>query len=75
MPRGRPRTSDEEEEEEEVRTSIMRLFWEKGYSARTLTDLSVATGLSRPSLYAASGNKIEMYLSSMRPPWTCTSRP
>ena len=40
-------------------------FWQKGYAATSLDDLSKATGLVRPSLYAAFGNKEEMFLRAM----------
>ena len=55
--RGRPRTFDEGE----VLTKVMTVFWEKGYDATSLDDLSEATGLTRPSLYGAFGNKAALY--------------
>ncbi|MCG7626905.1 TetR/AcrR family transcriptional regulator [Epibacterium sp. MM17-32] len=59
--RGRPRKFDERA----VRQTIMETFWQKGYAATSLDDLSKATGLVRPSLYAAFGNKEEMFLRAM----------
>ncbi|ABF62911.1 transcriptional regulator, TetR family [Ruegeria sp. TM1040] len=59
--RGRPRKFDEQV----VRQTILSVFWEKGYAATSLDDLSKATGLVRPSLYAAFGNKEEMFLRAM----------
>ncbi len=35
----------------------MRVFWRKGYASTSLSDLTAATGVNRPSLYAAFGNK------------------
>ena len=59
--RGRPRKFDERA----VRQMIMETFWQKGYAATSLDDLSKATGLVRPSLYAAFGNKEAMFLRAM----------
>lgn len=44
----------------------MNVFWEKGYDATSLDDLSNATGLTRPSLYGAFGNKISLYALAAR---------
>lgn len=59
--RGRPRTFDSET----VMTSIVNSFRRKGYAATSLDDLSDATGLTRPSLYAAFGDKLAMYLAAL----------
>ena len=45
--------------------AIIQLFREKGYAATSLDDLSAATGLTRPSLYAAFGDKLSMYLAAI----------
>lgn len=37
----------------------------RGYSGTSLDELGVATGLARPSLYAAFGNKRAMYLKAL----------
>jgi len=57
MPRGRPREFDEDTALE----AAMRLFWSKGYSGTSLDDLASVTGLNRPSLYNAFGNKLSLY--------------
>ncbi|KOG61472.1 TetR/AcrR family transcriptional regulator [Streptomyces varsoviensis] len=50
---GRPRAFDMEN----VLEAAMRLFWEQGYEATSLTQLRAATGLSSASLYGTFGSK------------------
>lgn len=59
--RGRPRVFDEAQ----AREAILKTFWERGYASVSLDDLSLATGMGRPSLYAAFGNKEQMYLVAL----------
>ncbi|AWZ02560.1 HTH-type transcriptional repressor ComR [Rhodobiaceae bacterium] len=59
--RGRPRKFDKDA----VLQLIVKVFWAKGYSGTSLDDLATATRLSRPSLYAAYGNKLSMYLATL----------
>jgi TetR/AcrR family transcriptional regulator, copper-responsive repressor len=40
------------------------LFRKGGFAATSLDDLSVATGMNRPSLYGAFGDKRELYIKS-----------
>src|SRR5450755_2768130 len=40
------------------------LFRKDGFSATSLDDLSAATGMNRPSLYGAFGDKRELYIKS-----------
>lgn len=56
--RGRPREFDEAE----VAEAISTLFWRQGFAATSLDDLAAISGLNRPSLYRAFGNKNDMYL-------------
>jgi len=44
-----------------VAARILATFWSHGYSATSLDQLAAATGLNRPSLYAAFGDKQGMY--------------
>ena len=60
-PRGRPRAYDPQ-------TALARAaetFWKAGYAATSLDDLAAATGMNRPSLYAAFGDKRELYLKTL----------
>ena len=40
-----------------------QIFWSRGYSDASLDDLTGAMGISRPSLYAAFGDKQTLYLN------------
>src|ERR1700753_121036 len=42
------------------------LFRKEGFAATSLDDLSAATGMNRPSLYGAFGDKRELYIKSYR---------
>jgi TetR/AcrR family transcriptional regulator, copper-responsive repressor len=60
-PRGRPRAY----EPERALAQVTDAFWLAGYSATSLDDLSEATGMNRPSLYAAFGDKRALYLKTL----------
>jgi len=59
--RGRPRSFDPEEALDKAR----EVFWNLGYAATSLDDLAAATGLNRPSLYAAFGDKHALYMAAL----------
>jgi AcrR family transcriptional regulator len=58
--RGRPRAF----EPETALAQAMDVFWEDGFAATSLDDVSAATGLNRPSLYGAFGDKRALYLQA-----------
>ena len=59
--RGRPRAYDTDT----ALAQAMSAFWQFGYSATTLDQLSAATDMNRPSLYAAFGDKRALYLQTL----------
>jgi AcrR family transcriptional regulator len=46
---------------EEALQGALHQFWQKGYEGTSLHDLTEAMGITRPSLYAAFGNKEQLY--------------
>lgn len=46
---------------EKVLDQSLSVFWRKGYDGTSYTDLVEATGIERPSLYAAFGNKEALF--------------
>ena len=60
-PRGRPRSFDADIA---LRAAAER-FRTHGFAGTSLDDLADATGLARPSLYAAFGDKRAMYLAAL----------
>ncbi|SDN86650.1 TetR/AcrR family transcriptional regulator [Afipia sp. GAS231] len=60
--RGRPRAY----QPDIALAKALDLFRKGGFAATSLDDLSAATGMNRPSLYGAFGDKRELYIKSYR---------
>jgi len=59
--RGRPRAYDPQV----ALARAAEVFWKAGYAGTSLDDLVEATGMNRPSLYAAFGDKRDLYLKTL----------
>lgn len=49
----------------EALSCAVRLFWEKGYDGTSVSDLTEAMGITRPSLYGTFGNKEELFRKAL----------
>src|SRR5260370_26100270 len=58
---GRPREFDPDEALERA----LELFWRQGYEGTSLSELTAAMGINRPSLYAAFGNKQSLFQKAL----------
>jgi len=60
-PRGRPLSFDRAAALEKA----MNVFWERGYEAASIADLTAAMGITPPSLYGAFGDKERLFLEAV----------
>jgi AcrR family transcriptional regulator len=59
---GRPLSFDRDEALEKA----MLAFWNSGYETTSIGELTAAMGVTAPSLYAAFGNKQQLFFEAMR---------
>src|SRR5437870_1670234 len=59
--RGRPRSFDRAA----ALAAAMEVFWQKGFDATSIQDLTQAMDINPPSLYAAFGDKESLYLEAV----------
>ena len=60
-PRGRPRGFDRDD----VLDRAMRLFWERGFEATSISELTGTMGITPPTLYSFFGDKKQLFLEAV----------
>ncbi|QMV44063.1 TetR/AcrR family transcriptional regulator [Cohnella cholangitidis] len=53
-------------DEQKALDAAMHLFWEKGYEATSLSDLTSRMGIQRPSIYSVFGDKKQLFEAALR---------
>src|SRR3954468_11913717 len=64
-PAGKPRGRPPPHDPQVALARAAEKFWKAGYAGTSLDDLVEATGMNRPSLYAAFGDKRDLYLKTL----------
>jgi AcrR family transcriptional regulator len=59
--RGRPRVFDPDA----ALDKALQIFWSRGYEGTSLAELTETLGVNKPSLYAAFGNKEELFMKAL----------
>ena len=54
---------------DEALSRATKAFWQAGFSGTSLDDLAATTGMNRPSLYGAFGDKHDLYLKALAHYW------
>lgn len=54
---GRPRSFDPDL----ALRAVLLLFWKHGFDGTSYTELTAATGMSKPTIYATFGDKVELF--------------
>ncbi len=61
MARGRPRKTSSDD----ALRAAMNAFWQNGYVGTSMNDLAKQSGMAKPGLYAAFGDKEELYKKAL----------
>lgn len=59
--KGRPREFDVDQ----ALAAALRIFWQHGYEGASMAELTAAMGITKPSLYAAFGNKEALFRKAL----------
>jgi AcrR family transcriptional regulator len=60
-PRGRPLAFNQDE----ALDKALKVFWARGYEGTSMAELTEALGINKPSIYAAFGNKEELFRKAL----------
>jgi AcrR family transcriptional regulator len=60
-PRGRPLAFNQDE----ALDKALKVFWARGYEGASMSELTEALGINKPSIYAAFGNKEELFRKAL----------